>query len=260
MTQFTPYPPQTPVGQPPMSPYSPQPRRLSALAVLSLVFGLLFCIPLVAPVLGLAFGVIALVLIAGSQGRVRGQGLAIAGVVISVLVLCVHVIGGLALYRFANIPAELVDSFLYDVANDDFASARSSLSKETAELATDEQLAVLQRRLADNHGSLESVSTDFSGQAFTRGISPPTGGWNQYQAWQTDWTKGATPDVAPAGPIPIKLQFSRETVYGIMMMAVEPNSPTVPPLFVHSFTLIGDEGPWTFPFEGVSEAAPPNTE
>ena len=241
MTQFTPYPPQTPVGQPPMSPYSPQPRRLSALAVLSLVFGLLFCIPLVAPVLGLAFGVIALVLIAGSQGRVRGQGLAIAGVVISVLVLCVHVIGGLALYRFANIPAELVDSFLYDVANDD-------------------QLAVLQRRLADNHGSLESVSTDFSGQAFTRGISPPTGGWNQYQAWQTDWTKGATPDVAPAGPIPIKLQFSRETVYGVMMMAVEPNSPTVPPLFVHSFTLIGDEGPWTFPFEGVSEAAPPNTE
>lgn len=258
MTQFTPYPPGDPVGQPPAAPYPPQPRRLSALAVLSLVLGLLFCIPLVAPALGLLFGIIALAMIGKSKRQLRGQGLAIAGIVISVLVLCVHVVGGVVLYRFANVPAALAESFMRDVVDNDFASARSSLSSQTAQLVTDEHLATLQRRFIDDYGPLESVSVDYSGRAFTRGVAPPIGGWSQMQAWQTNWNKCGGPNVPPAGPIPIKCEFTKGTVYGVMMMAVEPDSPTVPPLFVHSLTLIDDEGPWDFPFEKVGNEASPS--
>ncbi len=62
------------------------PVETSRLAVASLVCGILgfLCLPALA---GLVLGVVALVKINGSQGRLRGQGVAIAGVCVSALML-----------------------------------------------------------------------------------------------------------------------------------------------------------------------------
>jgi hypothetical protein len=62
-----------------------RPRRektgTSGKAIASLVFGLLFCIPIIAPILAIVLGALGLRDISRSRGRLRGQGLAIAGLV-----------------------------------------------------------------------------------------------------------------------------------------------------------------------------------
>ena len=62
------------------------PPRTSGLAVASLILGILGGL-VITGLLGLIFGIMALVQIGRSQGRLRGQGLAIAGIVISGLAL-----------------------------------------------------------------------------------------------------------------------------------------------------------------------------
>lgn len=64
----------------------PSAPRTSGLAVASLILGILGGL-VITGLLGLIFGIMALVQIGRSQGRLRGQGLAIAGTVISGLAL-----------------------------------------------------------------------------------------------------------------------------------------------------------------------------
>ncbi|MFH0983141.1 MAG: DUF4190 domain-containing protein [Planctomycetota bacterium] len=257
MSQIDPNRPGSPVGQPPLSTRRAPVQKTSVLAVLSLVLGLLFCIPFAAPTFGLVCGIIALVLISKSDGLVKGKGLAVAGVIISALVLVAHVALAALFIVVAwpamNLPPQLVESFIRDVAHDDFGSARTRLSAGTAAQVTDDQLATLKRRLADGYGTIQSVSLDFGGRAFASGVAPPAGGWSQTQAWQTNWRGGggaaAVTYSGPPTPIPIKCEFSKRTVYGVMMMTVDPSARMEPPLFVDSFTLIGAQGLWSFPFK-----------
>lgn len=66
---------------------APQPK-MSVLAILSLVSGIAgFCVAFIGPILGLIFGTIAIVQINNSSGRLKGQGIAIAGVAVSVFTL-----------------------------------------------------------------------------------------------------------------------------------------------------------------------------
>ncbi|MBN2561332.1 MAG: DUF4190 domain-containing protein [Phycisphaerae bacterium] len=261
MTQFNPNPTGGPVGQPPWPPPPPQAQRTSALAILSLVASLLFCIPFAAPAAGLLFGIIALVLISGSRGMVKGKGLAIAGVVVSAVMLFAHVFVTAVFFTVTmpliNIPAKVVESFIYDLQNTEFKLARGHLSKRAADAVTDEQLGDLRDLLAEEYGTIDSVSLDLFGRAFTMGIAQPAGGWNQSQAWQANWgqagVSGTAPNAINQGPIPIECEFSNGTVFGVMMLAFDPNSQAMPSLLLDSFTLIGDEGPWTFPSEEPDE-------
>lgn len=84
-----------PVGPPPLPPPAtplppplpaPAPAKLSALAVVSLVLGVLGCTGLGA-LAGLVCGLVALVRINRSGGRLTGRGLAIAGLLVSALMV-----------------------------------------------------------------------------------------------------------------------------------------------------------------------------
>ena len=97
-----------PVGPPPLPPAAtlpppplpaPAPAKLSALAVVSLVLGVLGCTGLGA-LAGLVCGLVALVRINRSGGRLRGRGLAIAGLVVSALMVPVG--AGMLLPAFAK--------------------------------------------------------------------------------------------------------------------------------------------------------------
>lgn len=61
--------------------------RTSKMAVASLVFGLLFCLPLVSTLLAIGFGIAALVAISNRPSELKGQGLAIAGIALSVVMV-----------------------------------------------------------------------------------------------------------------------------------------------------------------------------
>jgi hypothetical protein len=77
MSQFEPKPDVDKAAAPPQS---------STLAVISLVFGFLsFCLPLVAGLIAVVCGLIAVVQINASQGRMAGKGVAIAGAILGVV-------------------------------------------------------------------------------------------------------------------------------------------------------------------------------
>ena len=78
------------LAQPPTLPNSPAaapaPVKTSGLAVASLILGFLGFCGLTA-IVGLILGIVALVQISKSEGRLKGQGLAIAGIIISAVFL-----------------------------------------------------------------------------------------------------------------------------------------------------------------------------
>jgi len=86
MSQYQGYPPGgTPPNQiPPYGGMSAQPRpRTSAAAVTSLIFGIVFCIPLVSALIAIICGIVGIS--ATKKPGVSGRGLAIAGLVLGIL-------------------------------------------------------------------------------------------------------------------------------------------------------------------------------
>jgi prepilin-type processing-associated H-X9-DG protein len=76
----------SPAGQPPPTPGSPQPPppKTSGLAITSLVLGCLGLLTCgITSLVGLILGIVAIVRINKSKGQLRGQGLALAGTIVS---------------------------------------------------------------------------------------------------------------------------------------------------------------------------------
>jgi hypothetical protein len=89
-----PPPPTSPAATPTPAPISfpqpSQPTKTSGMAIASLVLGLLtFPTCGVGGLLGLIFGIVAIIKISNSEGRLRGKGMAIAGISISAVFLLV---------------------------------------------------------------------------------------------------------------------------------------------------------------------------
>ena len=88
------------------NPASLPPTETSALAMWSLVFGVLGCTGIGA-IIGLVCGIIAKVRIRKSGGRIKGDGLALAGIIVSaVMLLLVPVMAGLLLPAMAKAKAK----------------------------------------------------------------------------------------------------------------------------------------------------------
>jgi type IV pilus assembly protein PilA len=82
---------------------APQKIPTSGLAVASLVFGILFCVPL-APLVGFILGLFALSQISKSRGALGGRGLAIAGIVLSgvTFVASIGILAAMAIPNFVR--------------------------------------------------------------------------------------------------------------------------------------------------------------
>lgn len=146
----------------------PPPQRTSVLAILSLVFGIL-CVPFFG-VLGLGFGVGALVGIKASRGRVGGTGLAVAGIVISLIACALWVglfIGAAQVAtRFASEAKEMTVA----LQNRDEAVLKGYLAPGAAANLTPETMERFSRALNEHVG------------AFDRGPK----GLMEYGTWTTE--------------------------------------------------------------------------
>ncbi|HYE60899.1 MAG TPA: hypothetical protein VD997_02790 [Phycisphaerales bacterium] len=125
----------------PSEPYVEQ--RTSVMAVLSLVFSLICCPPGPA-VLGTLFGVAALIVIANSNGRLVGRGLAIAGIIISLVVSAVWLglsIGGGHLWAGyqREVATPLTEKFRA-LDTGDYTTFRTMLTPEANARITDADL------------------------------------------------------------------------------------------------------------------------
>jgi hypothetical protein len=121
----------------PMEPTEPEgPVRLSVLALSSAVLGFLCCIPGVG-VIGSILGLLGIIRISQSDGRLAGRGLAFTGLVLGILgtVLWIAaVVGMMATLTGLNVYGQAVR----DLQSGNMAAARQMLTPATSQALTDE--------------------------------------------------------------------------------------------------------------------------
>ncbi len=145
--------------------YSQQPMltepRTSIMAILSLVLGLLgLCVPGFG-LLGLLFGIVALILIGSSNGTLAGRGLSAAGIVLGLLFSVVWgalIVGGLS---FASLFSQSIvaptTKTLQAIEARDWTTARSSLQPSTAEKVTDADFEAFREAYRQELGAFKST-------------------------------------------------------------------------------------------------------
>lgn len=132
-----------------------EPPRTSIMAILSLVASLVCFIPGL-PTIGSVLGVFALIGISSSKGRVKGSGLAVAGIVLGLLFSMLQigaVLGANALmkeYAKFGEPVLLVES-------GDSSGFRKYLSTEVDAAVTDADIAAFKAAYAADAGAFEGV-------------------------------------------------------------------------------------------------------
>ncbi|PHQ81272.1 MAG: hypothetical protein COB69_04505 [Phycisphaera sp.] len=112
------------------------PPKTSVLAVLSLVCSLICFIPGLSAI-GSLLGVFGLIRISSSNGRIKGTGLAIAGIAIGVIVSLLWIGGAVAIQQGAKQYLKLTE-VMPDIDSGSYDSARGYLSSATRPYATDE--------------------------------------------------------------------------------------------------------------------------
>ncbi|MEL6797998.1 MAG: DUF4190 domain-containing protein [Planctomycetota bacterium] len=173
------------------------PARTSVLAILSLLFSLVCFIPGLSTI-GSVLGVFAIIGISSSKGRVKGTGLAVAGIVIGLLVTIIWI--GLAigvnqgLQQYATF-----GSIVADVQDGDEPAVRARLTTSTNEAVTSADIAAFQAAYRDDAGAYNGVPT---------GIGPLISSFTELGQG------GATPDPASvpyANAIPLPGNFDNGT-------------------------------------------------
>jgi hypothetical protein len=112
------------------------PPKTSVLAILSLVCSLICFIPGLSA-LGSLLGVFGLIRISTSNGRIKGTGLAITGIVVGVLVSLLWIGGAVAVQQGAKQYLKMAE-IMPDIDSGSYDSARGRLTSSTRPFATDE--------------------------------------------------------------------------------------------------------------------------
>jgi hypothetical protein len=135
-------PPPAPMGSVPPGYGMPQsnfapPPRSNVFAILSLVFGLLLCIPFITNILAIIFGAVGIS--KSKQPGASGKGMAIAGIILGVIGIGIWSFGGwgaFQLYRMSAPMRTLGNSFVTDLAAGNIDNAVASA--DTTSLSRDD--------------------------------------------------------------------------------------------------------------------------
>lgn len=141
--------------------FAPPPEsRTSVLAILSLVCSLICIVPGLG-LLGAILGISALFSISRSQGAVRGNGMAAAGIAIGLLLTVIWVGIGIGMAQFNG---ALGKNFIAPVAGvvqsletGDYKTARASFDKSLDAAVTDEQIAAFVTAYQGELGHFQSM-------------------------------------------------------------------------------------------------------
>ncbi|MEM9662044.1 MAG: DUF4190 domain-containing protein [Planctomycetota bacterium] len=191
------------------------PARTSVLAILSLLFSLVCFIPGLSTI-GSVLGVFAIIGISSSKGRVKGTGLAVAGIVIGLLVTIIWI--GLAigvnqgLQQYATF-----GSIVADVQDGGEPAVRARLAAETNEAITSADLEAFEAAYRADAGAYTGVPT---------GIGPLFGSFRDLAE------SGSAPDnsAIPYGsPIPLPGNFENGSrLMWIALSRTEQNAAGTP--------------------------------
>ncbi len=194
-----------------------EPRPLSAMAVTSLVFGLLFCVP-GAGLLGTIFGLIGIAG-TGANGARRGRGIAVSGTVLSVLLLIGQII----------VLAWMIGQIMF------FITGPQDVMKAAA--AGD-------RAVLDKFFFADEVPSDAEVVAFIDAVTAEAGDFQG--AMLSD---NAQPPMSPAAgdamKVPFTFQFAKGTRSGIVSFVVAEDGTTTGSglsVAIRSIAITGDDG------------------
>lgn len=130
--------------------------RTSLLAIFSLIFSLICCVPGLG-VLAVLLGVFGLVAIGRSKGRLEGTGLAVSGIVVGVLVSALWIIALLGVRAMLGVytgaPSRIMMAI--ESAQADFGEARSGMS--TSVSVSDEQFGAFRAAYREQLGAFRGT-------------------------------------------------------------------------------------------------------
>jgi len=151
-----------------------QPRRTSIAAIMSLVLGILAlvvcCLPGVSPVLGglgLVFAILAFMFIGSAQGRLGGRGIAVGGMVCSIVGILFGVMVLIGVTSFVNSLGQY-GKFVEIAQSEDQSGMTALLSPGTAQTITPEEIAAFKTATLDAVGKYQKTAPGML--AFTKGV------------------------------------------------------------------------------------------
>ncbi len=137
----------------------PMEERVSVMAILSLVMGLICFIPGLG-VLGAIFGIAALLFIGGSGGRLSGRGLAIAGIILGLLFTMVQVglaVGAMSIANtFGSAMVQPSEALVRHIDNREYDQVRAALSGDASTKLTNADIDAFRSAYADSLGGFVS--------------------------------------------------------------------------------------------------------
>lgn len=139
------------------------PERTSVAAVLALIFGILglvlCCIPFIGPVVagvGLLFSVFAFIAIGRSEGRLGGNGLAVAGLACSIIGMFLGIIVAVGVAQGTAMVAKFGDS-VAAAQNDDLDKVKQAMSSNAQARLTPEVLTTFKDQTIQTLGKYQRV-------------------------------------------------------------------------------------------------------
>jgi hypothetical protein len=214
-----------------------EPERTSICAILSLVLALLGCCTLVTAPLGLLLGIIGVIGIARSNGRVGGMGFAIAGIIIGLLVTVLSGAMVFGVYKGVEVMDREISKpmaqVMLDLQSDDFDGARAGLAKPAAD-ATDEELIAFREAYKSTLGGV--ISTPDSVWAYFGGWMSLGQHLQHYQGRQD--------------MIPIPMQFDQGM--GLVVMIYNPQQQQQAPRAQEIHVVDPQGNVYTLPWTGSS--------
>lgn len=133
------------------------PARTSVLAILSLLFSLVCFIPGLSTI-GSVLGVFAIIGIAKSGGRVKGTGLAVAGMIVGLLVTIIWIGLGIGISQRLQQYATL-GAVVAEIQDDDEPAVRARLTASANEQLTAADLAAFKAEFQADAGTYQGVPT-----------------------------------------------------------------------------------------------------
>jgi len=145
--------------QSPFDEQTAEPRKTSGLAITSLVCSLIFCVPLVTPILGVIFGIAGILSVQGNPRR-KGMGLAVAGLLIGLIVGFGQIALGYAAYKgftvFRDAPVQAMQAGFSGDLNG-FKTCFGS----AGQAATDAEVQAFIDELRSRYGEFQRSDLDF---------------------------------------------------------------------------------------------------
>lgn len=182
--------------------------RLSLLALVALLLSIpACCVPLLgvgAGPIAAILGVIALLVISRSQGRLHGNGLAASGVFLGIISAVLWGAVGFGAYTaftwYRDQPVATTANLFQAIQDNDFAKARVALSEPASKSLTDDDLRAFRDAASASLGVYKSAPIDFAlwGDAFK----------DAYSGKQKPAQGGNTQSNSP--PFPVALQFDKQ--------------------------------------------------